>query len=442
MRATEIIKQFAARLWRGRDGNFAIMAGILTPVVILAVGYGVNVAQVSITKSNLLAALDSAVTSTARDLTTGVISVEQAPQIVEAFLIANGFRAYAEEGKLHLDELEIDTVSGTVRAKASVDLDVAFALFGTANHLKIVTESAALYSDKKIEVAMMLDVTGSMRGQRIIDLKEAAREAVQLLLDNNRPGRERVRIALVPYADSVNTGVLSHTVYSEVDSSSNPVGGALPLALQTSRPAGNTCSTEREGAVNRHTDAGPDVQMVNRDYRLSFCPVASLMPLTHNRAALLSRIDELVADAYGWTNGRVGIQWSWYLLSPNWAKVLAPENQPRARDPKVVSKYAILMTDGAFNVAFDQVPAEEDFRMQESRNWTNSEALCANMRAQGIEVFTIGFQLGNAAKQVMRNCASPDKGSQKFFYDASTGAELKEAFRSIAQNIENLALTK
>lgn len=441
MVATTIFRRLASRLWDRRDGNFAILAGLLTPVVILAAGYGVNVAQVSITKSNLLSALDSAVTSTARDLTTGVISVAEAPQIVEAFLIANGFRAYAEEGKLYLDELEIDTTAGTVRAKASVDLDVAFALFGTANHLKIVTESAALYSDKKIEVAMMLDVTGSMRGQRIADLKEAAREAVQLLLDNNRPGRERVRIALVPYADSVNTGVLSHTVYSEVDASSNPVGGPLPLALQTSKPAGNVCSTEREGAAHRHTDAGPDVQMVNRDYRLTFCPAAALMPLTHNRSALLGRIDDLVAEPYGFTNGRVGIQWSWYLLSPKWAKVLPVENQPRLPDPKV-SKYAILMTDGAFNVAFDEVADGLDFRAQENLNWANSEALCANMRAQGIEVFTIGFQLGSAAKQVMRNCASPDKGSQKFFYDASTGAELKEAFRSIAQNIENLALTK
>src|SRR5690606_29140411 len=167
-----------ARFRRNRRGNFGLMMAVTAPLLILASGYGLNIAQISITKSNLLAALDSAVTSTARDLTTGVITTDEARGVVEAFLMANGQRAYAEEGRLTLDELVIDKTLKTVSAKASVELDLAFALFGTANHQTVTAESAALYPDRKIEVAMMLDITGSMRGQRIIDLRNAARNAV------------------------------------------------------------------------------------------------------------------------------------------------------------------------------------------------------------------------------------------------------------------------
>lgn len=445
MRALASIKRFAGRFLRDRHGNFGMMTVICAPMLVLGAGYAVNLGQVSLTRSNLLAALDSAVTSTARDLTTGVISVEEAPAVVEAFLIANGLRAYAREGNLHLYALEIDRVAGTVRAQASVELDVAFALFGAANRQKVIAESAALYSDKKIEIAMMLDVTGSMGGQRIIDLKKAATAAVETMLRNNKAGRERVRIALVPYADSVNVGVLSHTVHIETDVPANRKAHveppSLPLAQRVAKTTGNFCATEREGSA-QFTDDGPDHRMVNQDYRLKFCPPVPLTPLTHDETRLKASIASLNSYSSGFTGGPVGIQWTWYLLSSTWAQVLAPAHQPRVFDPKEVSKYAILMTDGEFNVAFAGVQPPADYKSQQSRSRTHAERLCDEMKAKNIEIFTIGFRLNATAKQVMRYCASTPTGATQYYHEASTGEELNAAFQAIARNIERLALTK
>lgn len=437
MRVVGSIRRFLARLGRNRSGNFGMMLALTTPVLLLGAGYGLNIAQISITKSNLLAALDAAVTSTARDLTTGAIQEEQAREVVEAFLIANGLRAYAEEGKLSLDSIVIDREASTVTAKATVELDVAFALFGAANRQRVTTESAALYSDRRIEVAMMLDVTGSMQGQRLKDLKVAATNAVNLLLDNNRPGSDRVRVAIVPYADAVNAGPLSHVIYRETDLHSASEPPSLPPATPAS--GGNICGTDREG-TRQFTDDGPHVRMVNRDYRLQFCPAAALIPLTTDRAALTSRIQSFVAN--GHTAGQIGIQWSWYMLSPKWASVLPVSAQPHEYDNKKVAKYAILMTDGEFNTAFADVPDGANVRNQPTRSRNYANRLCTEMKRQGIEIFTIGFMLNNTAKQVMRNCATPDSGSTQHYYEASTGAELDAAFRSIAGNIERLALTR
>lgn len=454
--------RLGARFRRNRRGNFGLMMAVTAPLLVLASGYGLNVAQISITKSNLLAALDSAVTSTARDLTTGVITKDEARGVVEAFLLANGQRAYAEEGRLTLDSIVIDPVARTVEAKASVELDLAFALFGTANHQKITAESAAIYSDRKIEIAMALDLTGSMKkvgsDDKLGDLQKAATNAVNLLLGGKNLD-DRVRIALVPYANSVNVGssIAYKSVYVEKSKSdrgrSVPNTNLLNLVSALLRP--DNCSTERRGA-EIYTDKGPNVAMANRDYFLTEfadgdagytksarCPSAALVPLTANKKTLTDTITNFVAD--GGTGGHVGIQWAWYMLSDKWKDVVPASAAAGPYDEKEVGKFAILMTDGEFNLNFaGATTANLAYgNAAATRSIPHAKQLCTNMRAAGIKIFTIGFKLPNAsARDLMKDCASPATSGVTFFYDTSSGSELDQAFKAIVRNIESLALTK
>lgn len=430
------------RFRRDRAGNFAIVSAVLLPVLILSVGLGINVAQIVMSRSNLLNALDSAVTSTARDLTLGVIKEEDAQQSVEAFLFANGVTGFAAEDKISLASVTIDKLAGTVDAKASVDIDLLFPLFSIGPTHRVSVESASIYSDKKIELAMMLDITGSMDGQKIKDLKAAAKNAVDTFLAGNRdPSDPRVRVALVPYADAVNVGSgLSHIVYRERNrrSESEPPRLEDPQLVSGGSPSDN-CSTEREGTY-QFSDASPYTAMINRDYRLQFCPSSPLMPLSANAATLKSVIDGFVAN--GHTAGQIGIQWSWYMLSPKWRNVLPTASAPADFDERTVAKYAILMTDGEFNTAFADVADGSNVRNQPTRSKNNAEELCRRMKAQGIEIFSVGFKLGNSAKAVMKACASPDTSGVKHYHEASTGEELNRVYQTIARNIERLTLTK
>ena len=462
MGALSRIQKLIRRFGRARGGNFAMMMGLSAPVLVLAAGYGVNLGQVSLTKSNLLAALDSAVTSTARDLTTGVITEEDAPQLVKAFLIANGLRAYAEEGRLNLDSLVIDRTARTVSARASVELDVAFALFGSGNTRRVVAESAAIYSDKKIEVAMMLDLTGSMKksgnNDKLGDLQTAARNAVDALLGGNR--NDRVRVALVPYANSVNVGssIARQAVYIEKearDRTDKQVKNTDPLAVtSTGRP--DNCATERKSSSYRYRDDGPDVAMVNRDFFLSSfsdgdagyaksvrCPAAAVVPLTSDATKLKNTINSFVAD--GGTGGHIGVQWTWYMLSEKWKNVVGTTAAAGPYHDDKIAKYAILMTDGEFNLEFaGATTANLAYgNAAATRSIPHAKQLCSEMRRAGITVFTIGFQLPNqSARNLMRDCATPDTGGIKHYFDTSSGSELNQAFTEIVRNIENLALTK
>jgi hypothetical protein len=101
------------------------------------------------------------------------------------------------------------------------------------------------------------------------------------------------------------------------------------------------------------------------------------------------------------------------------------------------------MTDGEFNTAFAGVPKNGDPKNQATLSRNNAERLCDAMRKDGIEIFSVGFQLKEtSAKGVMKNCSTKDTSSIRHYYEASSGDELNQAFLEIAQNIERLAITK
>jgi Flp pilus assembly protein TadG len=465
------IQQALRRFGRDRRGNYGMMMAIVAPMLLVGAGFGINVAQISNARSNLLAALDAAVTSTARDITVGVIKEQDADSAIEAFLMANGKRTFAKGDRITLDNVVIDTFRKTVMAEASVVVDVAFPLFGAANQQTISTASKARYSDRKIEVAMMLDVTGSMAAtkekkdwkgnvtkpatDKIGDLQAAATIAVEALLDGNKHSPDRIRVALVPYARAVNVGeaLAKAVVFQEDDNGPVPPPDWSP----PSNPV-DYCATERKLQDGKpdFSDAAPDFErehvikgkgkngkttkyiykaLVNRDDALKSkdCPSASIIPLTTDEEKLKTAIAEFKAE--GTTAGGIATQWTYYMLSPNWRDAISNAelgDGPANRNPEKLAKIAILMTDGEYNAAYTGNSA------------ANAKSLCTNMKSDGIEIFTIGFALpsdqGAAAREVLTNCASPDTAMTKHFYDAADGDELRKAFQDIVRNIERLAL--
>ena len=459
-----------------RSGNFAVLTGVLASVLALSVGFGVNVGQSYHIKSSLRNALDAAVTSTARDLTTGEIEPKDARKMVEAFLHANSDPKFSTTGIFVLEDLIVDQNARTIEATASAHVDLAFPLFNTKNP-RVTNRSAAVYSDKKIEVAMMLDVTGSMAStwsgpDKIGDLQKAATNAVGLLLDGQDQENPRVRVAIVPYAEAVNTGALADTVFVEVEGGSN-LPPTIDEAVSVSAKASlDTCATERKDKDGKadFSDDGPYTERennkrktylakVNSDDRISkdrktgktICPDAALVPLTADKQKLLDTIEDFEAE--GVTAGGIAVQWGYYMLSPKWRSAIKDAGAgagPANHDENKVAKVAILMTDGQFNTAFAGVSGTPQMQ-QGAKSRSYAESLCANMRGDKIEIFTIGFDLDNTgmsrterdqAKSVLKNCSTPDTSSMKHYFEVSTGEELDAAFKEIIRNTERLALTK
>ena len=105
--------------------------------------------------------------------------------------------------------------------------------------------------------------------------------------------------------------------------------------------------------------------------------------------------------------------------------------QPKLR------KIAVLMTDGAYNSTNGQ--AFNDNSTPTAAIRTRALGLCTGMKAKGITVYTIGFQVGNDSNAVnmLSSCAT----STSNFYNAANGDALRAAFRDIALQIAKLHIT-
>ena len=95
--------------------------------------------------------------------------------------------------------------------------------------------------------------------------------------------------------------------------------------------------------------------------------------------------------------------------------------------PKLL-KAMILMTDGMFN---------KEYESGNGKSADQALKLCANMKAKGIAVYTIGFQAPADALAILAACAS----SPSHFFDANDGAQLNATFKDIANRLTSLRIS-
>jgi Flp pilus assembly protein TadG len=215
----------------------------------------------------------------------------------------------------------------------------------------------------------------------------------------------------------------------------------------------STCVSERSGA-QAYTDATPNSwARVGRNYPSTAgnpCPSANIMPLSSNRSSLKSLISGL--SVAGSTAGQIGMAWGWYSVSPNFNS-LWPSSPAGPYAPEDTLKAVIIMTDGEFNTPYNSGVIAQDAGAGSggthdkiNRNATNGdpfsqgEALCDAMKAAGVIVYTVGFQIssgGNAAA-LLADCAS----SPQHAHLPSSGSDLSEAFAAIGRDITSLRISR
>jgi Flp pilus assembly protein TadG len=212
------------------------------------------------------------------------------------------------------------------------------------------------------------------------------------------------------------------------------------------------CVSERTGSY-AYTDDPPSTATVGWAYLPSGNPCLSnmILPLTSDKTALHNNINALVAT--GSTGGQVGIAWGWYMLAPNWGYLWPAESVPAAYNTANLHKIAVIMTDGELNspycngaIAKDATSGSGNTSDHVNCNATNGDSytqgenLCDGMKAAGIEIYTIGFEVDTYpnGKALMQYCAT-DAGH---FYNSQNGSDLMAAFQAIAKNVSALYVSK
>lgn len=513
----------ARRLRRESSGNVAMMFALLVIPLTGAIGLAIDMGRIYHVAMHTQGALDSAALAAGR-----AAQVEKTDMLNKASKSASAFYDQAKptdvlETKIAFSPNTLNTeftVTATSWVKTpflsvldlfghkAPDSDAPPACASSFACTKVISTATAQIclncngSDPiPVEISLMLDVTGSMAGTRIDDLKLAGKDLIDIVYQDPR-AKDFIRTALVPFAPAVNVGPYFTKITGKADREDNdgkssrnihyPITCFLLGTLlnsctnstgqKTYNKVGHIakyapCVVERErwdtkasklGQYSDMAPSGPGLldpllpssnlpswnEAVNKndssdtDQMLTTCdPSNVIVPLTNDAAALKDAIGKLKTD--GTTAGQLGTAFAWYMLSPNWSKVWPAESEPGAYGPRNKRrKIAILMTDGEYNTRLGK--QYSDGGSEAKKAMADALDLCTEMKAgydlksesnytggPAIEIYTVGFKVNAASKANLSACATADG---EHYYDASTGDALRQAFRDIALKISKLRL--
>ncbi len=211
----------------------------------------------------------------------------------------------------------------------------------------------------------------------------------------------------------------------------------------------NSCMAERLTASGHaYDDAAPSTALFHAFTTTSAsnanctAPAAAFTPLTSDKVALNAAIDALTPAGY--TAGHIGTAWGWYTISDKWASFFPVANRPAPTNADLVSKVVIVMTDGAYNTHYDNNYAsvfEDSSNNSTAGNGTSkaqAAAICTNMKASGVQVFTVGLELGSdaASKTALQSCASPANAQiATHYYDVTSAVNTQNGLISVFTDI-------
>lgn len=527
----------AKRLWRGwrsdERGSLAVFFILAGTVVFGISGAAIDYTRWINARQHTARAMDAAVLAGARALQLDHGNPAAALTIAKQVYDSNVIRRL----KLSTDTVQFVTSDNNLAITATGNATLQTTVLGIVGvrELPVLSATGSKFPKAKItaggggssniEVALMLDVTGSMcddgngpctTGTKIQGLKDAAKGLVNIVVLADQ-STYTSRVALVPFTTTVRVGPdgggtsmmnaltdlqPSANVYSEYctqwtgswgtyDSETGTTTGYTVTCTQTQVVQENLrvipCVTDRMYNTSpdyNYTDVAPGSGhwlLANGGSRWPLgddagsspvtgslgtsasspawqwnyngdgscwenAPGNEIMPLNSDKTALTAKIDGL--QAYGSTSGALGTAFAWYMLSPNWNGIWTGQGRPgnysdltqiQANGRPKLRKVAVLMTDGGYNTW-------RGWKSQNQQDVSNHAVqLCTNMKAAGVEVYTVGFALnelpaGEAAiaRATLQACGT----DLSHFYETLNVQQLQDAFTEIAMSLSTVYLSE
>ncbi len=399
---------------RNRGGNVApIFALSLLPMAGM-VGAAVDYSRANSTRTSLLSALDATALMLSRDapnLAEGDLKTKAKAYFQSLF--TNDFVKAPPNVNVSFTTPQQGSFKLVVTADAAVNANFA-RLLGT-DEMRISASSEVAWGMKRLEVALALDNTGSMAwSNKMVEMKKA----VKSLLDTLHKAAKKpddVKVAIIPFDTTVridqdHTAVAPWVTFDHFTKNKNTWIG---------------CIADRDYLKSYDvTDVSPNAAIADTLFPAAECSangaLEKMRPLTSDWQALDLTVNGMSPN--GATNVTIGLVWAWHALTAN-----MPLNQAAAPQPDL-DKVIILLTDGE--------NTRNRFTTNTGEINLRTTAVCNNIRAANIKLYTIRVIEGNAA--LLKNCAT----KADMYFDVKQASQLNTVFSAIAQNLANLRVAK
>lgn len=175
---------------------FAIAGMFAMMVIAIAIDYGRSELELQ----RVQRAADSAALAASHRLGTADQDVS-GREVAEKFFRANTENRTTEA----IEQIVLDAERGEVRVLAGGNVGTTLLSAFGLRTTEVRTSSKVVKGDGTVEVALVLDNSGSMAGQPIADLATAAQNLVNVVFTGAEQS-DRVKVAVVPFSGAVNVG--------------------------------------------------------------------------------------------------------------------------------------------------------------------------------------------------------------------------------------------
>lgn len=421
------------KLFRDDAGNTTILFGFLLLPLLACIGAGLDYYQAIRLSTRLQHASDAAILA--------AMAARGLPDDERQQLAMKMFSDNVQRINMVVDktpDVSISNGAGSLTFNSAMKTTI-LSVVGI-DSIPVKARSSAVSYGKKIEMALVTDITGSMgnaiNGSTKIDgLKAAASDLLDIILPPELPP-EAARVALIPFANHVNAGAYASAVTGLPQTQPGANSSGFLISCVTERTGREKESDAAPGPSSWIGSAAPGSSTGNYS-ATGDClrsggggggtELQAIIPMTAEKSTLMAAVNSFTPG--GSTAGHLGIAWAWYMLSPNWNSLFASSSAAAGYDDTGSQKIAVIMSDGEFNTQYSSSSSAEQ-----------AVALCGAMKAANIAIYTIGFGLDaskasdQAAITTLGHCAS----SREHFFLAYDGSVLRDVFNQIGQKISNL----
>ena len=353
---SQAIRQFSHR----EDGAIISFALLAIVMMLMITGLAVDVMRAEEKRTSIQYTQDRAVLAAA--------SLRQnlsAQDIIDDYFLKEGLQDVTPTADV-VNELNLRRVTVAYDDSNMPSINTMFPGLLGIDTLATSASSGAEDGIGKVEISLVLDVSGSMRnssvsgGTKINDLKTAANDFVDTLLeDDSAPNT--YSISIVPYSTQVTAGeeLLDNYNVTNEHASSYCVDFASSDFNSTSISTSALLQRTGHFATHNHVpdawyDAIP-VKWQRWSCSTDDTPGRKILPLAGNATQLHDYIDDLVAT--GMTSTEIGIKWGTALLDPSTQDVVSNlvdtndidsglDGRPYSYTESDVRKVMVVMTDG------------------------------------------------------------------------------------------------
>ncbi len=259
---------------------------------------------------------------------------------------------------------------------------------------------------RRLELALALDNTGSMLESGKLDaLKNAANSLLDTLEKASRK-KDDIKVSIIPFTTYVNVDPKGNKKAKWIDFAGWTEVTSIGMEAGLSSDWINPKTGQKWAGCVTDRNQPYDVQDTAPSGTDTLFPAADCVnpvpftALTSDWRKLHQKVEEMKGD--GTTNVTIGLAWGWHSLTSR--QPLSEGAAPGSDLDKVL----VLLTDGE--------NTENRWGANSAAIDKRTETACANIKADGIKLYTVRVIAGNA--KLLKNCAS----SPSMYFEVSQAA--------------------